>query len=158
MLNSNLTASHRDGELTAIGEWIRKNIRKSRSIYRKRTSYGLKHELVHDTGIYLTNEEFKEDMVLAGFLPVNPDVVNCTYRIELVREKNINPSPFFAWTAEQFAKQNSPEGDFARDMLGDFEFPVFADRDIIRRYLERNGACDSALAAFEKIWSAYERA
>ncbi|WP_440448068.1 hypothetical protein [Ruminococcus sp.] len=35
------------------------------------TSYGLKHRFEHMTGIYLTNNQFKQAMLLCGFYPDN---------------------------------------------------------------------------------------
>lgn len=46
-----------------------------------KTSYGLKHILEHDTGIYLTNNEFKDAMLICGYEPVNPQELNWTYCI-----------------------------------------------------------------------------
>ena len=47
-------------EIRSVDTWIRENIRKNRSIYKGGTSYGLKHILQKDTGIYLTNNAFKD--------------------------------------------------------------------------------------------------
>ena len=111
----------------------------------------MKHLLEHDTGVYLTNNEFKDAMLLAGYRPVNPDSLNWKYRIELTREINDNPSPFFRW-ARNFEADATPCGDFVRDMLCDFEFPVLAEHDVIARYLGRIGACSGAVEAFEVLW------
>ena len=79
----------------AASGWIRKNIRPAKRILQGRTSYGLKHLLERDTGTYLTNNEFKDALFLAGYRPVNVDELNWRYRIKLIRECNDNPSPFF---------------------------------------------------------------
>ena len=47
----------------------------------EKTSYGLKHILQRDTGLYLTNNEFKDAMLLCGYEPVNPDTINWNYCI-----------------------------------------------------------------------------
>ena len=133
----------------------RKNIRTGKKILQGHTSYGMKHLLEHDTGVYLTNNEFKDAMLLAGYRPVNPNSLNWKYRIELTREINDNPSPFFRW-AGNFEADASPCGDFVRDMLHDFEFPVLAEHDVIARYLGRIGACSGAVEAFEMLWREYE--
>lgn len=142
--------------ISEIGEWIRKNIRKSKTILHGYTSYGLKHMLEEDTGIYMTNNQFKDAMLLAGFEAVDVKELNWKFKITLVREINHNPSPFFKW-AMKFDGVNSPEGDFANDMKNDFTFPVFADHEIIQDYLDRLGACDAARNVFEDLWTAYER-
>ena len=42
---------------------------------------GIKHLLERDTGIYLTNNEFKDAMLQAGYEPVDPNELNWHYRI-----------------------------------------------------------------------------
>lgn len=157
VVDDTLVTRHDDAELRKIDGWIRKNIRGSRKICVGHTSYGIKHDLERDTGIYLTNNEFKDAMLLAGYKPVDPDELNWRYRIVLVKDENWNPGPFFRWATKNFADVASPEGDFARDMAADHEFPVFAEHGIIQRYLDGIGACGGAVDAFEKLWEMYER-
>ena len=76
-----LITEHSDEEIAAVDEWIRKNVRTSKKILHGHTSYGMKHMLEHDTGIYLTNNEFKDAMMMCGFEPVDPNMLNWTYRI-----------------------------------------------------------------------------
>ena len=149
-----LITDRADEVITAVDGWIRKNIRTGKKILHGHTSYGIKHMLEHDTHIYLTNNEFKDAMLLAGYQPVNPKDLNWKYRIELTREINDNPSPFFHW-ARKFEMDATPCGDFVRDMLHDFEFPILAEHDIIARYLGRIGACSGAVEAFEELWREY---
>ena len=149
-----LITEHSDEEIAAVDGWIRKNVRTGKKILHGHTSYGMKHMLEHDIGIYLTNNEFKDAMLLAGYQPVNPKDLNWKYRIELTREINDNPSPFFHW-ARKFEMDATPCGDFVRDMLHDFEFPILAEHDIIARYLGRIGACSGAVEAFEELWREY---
>ena len=150
-----LITDREDDVITAVDGWIRKNIRTGKKILQGHTSYGMKHLLERDTGVYLTNNEFKDAMLLAGYRPVNPNDLNWKYRIELTREINDNPSPFFRW-ARNFEADATPCGDFVRDMLHDFEFPVLAEHDVIARYLGRIGACSGAVEAFEMLWREYE--
>lgn len=151
-----LITSHSDKEVATVKKWIAENIMESNEILQGRTSYGLKHILEHDTGIYLTNNEFKDAMFMAGFKPVNPNEINWRYRIELKRFINNNPSAFFQW-AKQFKDDLSPCGDFVKDMMSDFDFPTVAEHDAIENYLYQIGACRGAKDAFEKLWRAYER-
>ena len=144
-------------EMEIAMRWIRENILPAEEILPGRTSYGLKHILHHDTKLYLTNNEFKDAMLLSGFEPVNATELNWRYRILLTREINNNPSPFFKWTVEKYTGEDSPKGDFANDVARDFEFPTVARRDVILRYLSRQGACSGAIQAFEELWSEYER-
>ena len=153
-----LISERRYDEIRLVDEWIRKNIRRSRSILTGRTSYGLKHILQNDTGIYLTNNAFKDAMLLAGYSPVDPDELNWRYRIILVKEENYNTSPFFKWVKENYERECSPEGDFAEDMIYDKDFPGLAEHDVIRYYLDDIGACSEAISVFEDLWKEYERA
>lgn len=155
--DARLLTDENDAVIVVVSEWIRANIRKSGKILKGRTSYGIKHILQHDTGVYLTNNQFKDAMLTAGFAPVDPNELNWRYRICLTREINSNPSPFFRWAVKNAADIAGPEGDFVDDMVRDFTFPVFADHDVIVRYLHRCNACKSAIEAFETLWSAYER-
>ena len=144
-----------DEDINITMEWIRKSILKTKKI-SGRTSYGLKHVLENDTGLYLTNNEFKDAMLLSGYEPVDPDDLNWRYRITLASDVNYNPSPFFNWAA-RYEDEQSPIGDFVRDMLNSFDFPVFAERTVILRYLSRIGACSEAIDVFKELWRIYER-
>ncbi len=61
--------------------WIRANLMPAESVLRCRTSYGIKHILQHDTGIYLTNNEFKDAMMMCGYHPANAKRLNWNYRL-----------------------------------------------------------------------------
>lgn len=141
-------------EIDKVARWINKNMVPARRKLNGHDSYGLKHVLQHDTGLYLTNNEFKDAMLLMGFAPVDPNALNWTYRAIFKPDVNDNPNPFFKWAAKMYAKEDSPRGDFVRDMLRDFEFPLMAHKEIISRYL--SGACDGAISAFDELWSEYE--
>lgn len=153
-----LISELRYDKIRMVDDWIRANIRKSRRILSGRTSYGLKHILQHDTGIYLTNNAFKDAMLLSGYEPVDPDDLNWRYRIRLVKEEIYNTSPFCAWVKKSFEGEDSPEGDFAEDMIHDKDFPGLAEHDVIRYYLDNIGACNDAISIFEELWKEYERA
>lgn len=64
-----------------VCNWIHSNIHPRKTPLNGRSSYGIKHILERDTGIYLTNNEFKDAMLLCGFFPVNPNELNWRYRI-----------------------------------------------------------------------------
>ena len=70
-----------DEEQAAVMKWISDNIRAIRSVNDRHSSYGIKHILEHDTGIYLTNNQFKHGMMLGGYEPVDPSELNWKYRI-----------------------------------------------------------------------------
>lgn len=74
--------------------WIAENIRPRKTPLLERTSYGIKHILQHDTGLYLTNNEFKDAMLLSGYEPVDPNELNWCYRIS-------KKSPAFDWRSRR---------------------------------------------------------
>jgi hypothetical protein len=79
------TDTYRDCE-KEVSEWINAHIKPSKRIYPYVTSYGLKHMLDHDINIYLTNNQFKDAMLLAGFYPVDENELNWKYRITLIED------------------------------------------------------------------------
>ena len=129
-------------ELALVMDWIAENILPRKRVLRGSSSYGL------------TNDRFKAAMLLAGYLPADPDEVNWHYRIQLRRNLGPKRSPFFRW-ARRYRQEPSPRGDFVRDMLSDRTFPEVDDRESILRYLYDNGACGGALDAFEELWREY---
>ena len=137
--------------------WIKEHIRERRTVYRSRTSYGLKHDLQRDTNIYLTNNEFKDAMMQCGYLPVNPDELNWYYRIRFIKDPDKEPEPFYRWVAGTIEKDDSPEGDFARDVKEDETFPHANSRKTIAGYLAYRGACREAVAVFGSLWKQYAK-
>ena len=75
-------------------KWIAENIRPRKMPLMERTSYGIKHILQHDTGLYLTNNEFKDAMLLSGYEPVDPNELNWNYCIS-------KKSPAFEWRSRR---------------------------------------------------------
>lgn len=61
--------------------WICKNIRPRKSANYGRSSYGLKHILQNDTGIYVTNNQFKDAMLILGYYPIDENELNWQYKI-----------------------------------------------------------------------------
>ena len=80
-IDDELITSHPESEQLIVMNWIRENIRPRKSVLRKRTSYGIKHILQRDTGLYLTNNQFKSAMLLSGYEPSDPNELNWHYRI-----------------------------------------------------------------------------
>lgn len=70
--------------------WIRENILPRKTPNRFHSSYGIKHILQGDKDIYLTNNEFKDAMMQCGYMPVDANELNWTYRIS-------QKSPAFDW-------------------------------------------------------------
>lgn len=61
--------------------WIKSSILPIKSINRERSSYGIKHLLRDEVGIYVSNNQFKDAMMICGFQPVNARELNWEYRI-----------------------------------------------------------------------------
>ena len=61
--------------------WIKANVIPRETPLDGHTGYGMKHVLEHRTNIYMTNNQFKEAMLLCGFYPVTVDELNWHYCI-----------------------------------------------------------------------------
>lgn len=68
-------------EQKLVLEWIRDKIRPIKGVNIHHSSYGMKHILEHDTGIYLTNNQFKHAMLISGHEPDNARRLNWLFRI-----------------------------------------------------------------------------
>jgi hypothetical protein len=62
--------------------WIRGNVEPARHVGRG-TSYGWKHILQHDTGLYVANGQFKGAMIEAGFEPVDRRELNWRFKAKV---------------------------------------------------------------------------
>lgn len=70
-----------EAEQDKVLGWIKANVFPRQTPLYGHTSYGMKHVLQHRTNIYVTNNQFKEAMLLCGFYPVEVDVLNWNYSI-----------------------------------------------------------------------------
>lgn len=70
-----------DGERERVISWINENLLPIASPNGKHTSYGIKHIIQKEIGIYLTNNQFKDAMLECGFEPVEVDALNWVFRI-----------------------------------------------------------------------------
>ncbi len=64
-----------------VVKWCEKYFLPSETVFSGISSYGLKHILEQDTGIYLTNGQFKGAMLLAGYFPKAYDDLNWLFKI-----------------------------------------------------------------------------
>lgn len=76
-----LITGHSKEEIDLVCEWIRSKLIRIKTPNYDKSSYGLKHILEKDTGLYLTNNEFKDAMLTCGYEPVNPNELNWNYCI-----------------------------------------------------------------------------
>jgi hypothetical protein len=70
-----------EGEQAKVTAWIRENILPRKTPLLSHSSYGMKHLLERDTKIYMTNNQFKDAMLLCGYEPVDERLLNWNYRI-----------------------------------------------------------------------------
>lgn len=80
-VDDRLLTSCPESERLIVLDWIRNNIRPRKTPLRSRTSYGMKHILQSDTGIYLSDNQFKHAMMLSGYEPTDPNELNWHYCI-----------------------------------------------------------------------------
>ena len=80
-IDDKLITNHSKEEVEMVCNWISENIYPRKTPMYDKTSYGLKHILESDTGLYLTNNEFKDAMLMCGFEPVNENELNWVYCI-----------------------------------------------------------------------------
>ena len=74
--------------------WIKEKFILRKTINYNYTSYGLKHLIQHDRGIYTTNEQFKSAMLLCGFKAGNTDKRSWNFNIS---EKSKALLPYRMW-------------------------------------------------------------
>lgn len=61
--------------------WIRACLQRGRTWHLARSSYALKHLFERDCEVYVTNAQFKDAMILAGYKPQKLDELNHFYRL-----------------------------------------------------------------------------
>lgn len=69
-----------EDQLRAI-EWVKENLVQVKTPNPNNSSYGLKHILERDIGLYMGNNAFKGLMLQCGFYPVNVGDLNWCYCI-----------------------------------------------------------------------------
>ena len=63
---------------------------------------------------------------------------------------------FYKFMIMNFIEEDSPQGDLARDMKSDRDFPRFSiNYERVRNHLERCVACSDCFDAFEECWNRY---
>ena len=76
-----LITDHSQDDINLVCNWIRNNIIPRKTPLYGYSSYKLKHIFEHDTKLYLTNNEFKDAMLMCGYSPVNANELNWEYCI-----------------------------------------------------------------------------
>lgn len=80
-IDNELLSDLNEKDQAIVKEWICENIEPRKTFNELRTSYGIKHILQYDTGIYLTNNQFKDAMLQLGYYPKDERELNWIYRI-----------------------------------------------------------------------------
>lgn len=70
-----------DYEQSIVLEWIENAFIPGKCFNHKHTSYGLKHILHGDTNIYLSNNQFKDAMLIMGYKPKDESELNWIFNI-----------------------------------------------------------------------------
>lgn len=68
-------------EKDAVIDWIMTRLAPVKTAVHPRGSYGLKHDMTRETGIYVSNNQFKDAMLMAGYKPENPNDDYWRFRI-----------------------------------------------------------------------------
>lgn len=81
--------------------WIWSSLKPLKSKIHRSSSYGLKHLLEEDTGLYVTNGQFKGAMRDAGYEPVEPGERNWRFRVSTTpREARLQRKGVRPWGSE----------------------------------------------------------
>lgn len=80
-LDNKLLTDFDQAKQDLILQWVRENFIPSEKVLRDWTSYGLKHILEKDLKLYLSNNQFKDAMLMCGFEPFKADELNWKFRI-----------------------------------------------------------------------------
>lgn len=161
-------------ERETVVAWIRQNLLFKRGTEVHSTSYGLKHILESDTHIYLTNNQFKDAMLVCGFEPVKETELNWTYYLDrrspafllrrfpwevdrvLAASTDSDEHPcFYHWLLSKYLGKDSPEGDFAEDAEVNYAFYALNDFNLLNSHLRNHNACSEAIVVFKKLWKEY---
>lgn len=79
--DAQLLSSLSTHEYLSVLNWINDNIIPRKTMNPYHDSYEIKHLLQDDTGIYLTNNQFKDAMMICGYYPDDQNDLNWNYCI-----------------------------------------------------------------------------
>jgi hypothetical protein len=77
-----------DDQKRLLQDWIADRIKPARAYCYKRSSYGLKHDLQRETGLYVSNGAFKGAMLAAGYKAWPVHEMNPSYKIRPPRDES----------------------------------------------------------------------
>lgn len=73
------------GFMSLVFGWIHYHISPAGKTDTRHSSYALKHMVENDIGYYITNNQFKDAMLLCGYYPVNANETNWLFKIKIDR-------------------------------------------------------------------------
>lgn len=117
------------GFMSLVFGWIHDHIAPASRTYTRSTSYGFKHMVENEIGYYITNNQFKDAMLLCGYQPVKPNETNWMFKIkvslpsdsEWELEKKMGTG--VAKRVEDWAE--SVKGGVPRDAFGLRDYPSY---------------------------------
>ena len=156
--------------------WTAASFIASDDVMTGRSSYSMKGLFTKETGIYIYNNQFKDAMLQCGFKPDDETELNWHYRLhrrspafarDYIRSMRLDEDRqpmlpddehcgFFGWMMASYLKDDTPEGDLARDMQDDLGWPHSDEEAEQRAYLTDRGACAVALSTFSKCRKKYD--
>ncbi len=80
-------AQTKSDEVNAAKDWIKHRFWERKTINCNRSSYGLKHDMESETGIYVSNGSFIEAAMLLGYR-MKPDYPNCFFNMSIKTKRN----------------------------------------------------------------------
>lgn len=73
------------GFMSLVFGWIHYHISPASKTDTRHSSYSLKHMVGNDIGFYITNNQFKDAMLLCGYQPVDANKTNWLFKIRVDR-------------------------------------------------------------------------
>ncbi len=80
-------APTQSAEVNATQKWIKQHCWKRKTMNWSRSSYGLKHDMEHETGVYVSNGNFIKAAVILGYR-MKPDYPNCFFNMGIKTKHN----------------------------------------------------------------------
>ena len=77
----------KSNEVRAAHTWIKQRCWERKTMNLSRSSYGLKHDMEHETGEYVSNGNFIKAAMLLGYR-TRPDYPNCFFNMGIKTKRN----------------------------------------------------------------------
>lgn len=107
-------------DLVKVFDWIRENLKAGEDEYPHASSYRLKHDLENDTGIYLTNNQYKDAMLLCGFKAVDTDELNWTFYLDQDSPLFVKAKGSLRDRFKKLRSEMSPDSLWSQTKFADF--------------------------------------